>query len=101
MAYSKEGNHLEGVEKGLQTTLARIDVPTIYASTQAKYQEAIDERNLQKLLLIYNRKSLPDRISGIFGLGTGQYGNLLVRLLKGSKKIELIDALRQVLPNIQ
>ena len=100
-AYSKEGNNLEGVEKGLQTTLARIDVPTIYASTQAKYQEAIDERNLQKLLLIYNRKSLPDRISGIFGLGTGQYGNLLVRLLKGSKKTELIDALRQVLPNIQ
>lgn len=99
-AYSKEGNNLEGVEKGLQTTLARIDVPTIYASTQAKYQEAIDERNLQKLLLIYNRKSLPDRISGIFGLGTGQYGNLLVRLLKGSKKTELIDALRQVLPHI-
>lgn len=100
-AYSKEGNNLEGVEKGLQTTLARIDIPAIYASTEAKYQEAIDERNLQKLLLIYNRKSLPDRISGIFGLGTGQYGNLLVRLLKGSKKTKLIEALRQVLPNIQ
>jgi hypothetical protein len=99
-AYSKEGNNLQGVEKGLSTTLSRIDIPTIYSLTQAKYQEAIDERNLQKLLLIYNRKTLPDRISGIFGLGTGQYGNLLVRLLKGPRKTDLINALKEVLPTI-
>ena len=99
-AYSKESHNRQGVENGLQTTLGRIDIPAIYAATEANYREAIDQRNLQNLLLIYNRKSLPDRISHIFGLGNGQYGKLLVRLLKGSRKGELITALKENLPPI-
>lgn len=99
-AYSKEGHNQVGLESGLQTTLGRIDIPAIYAATVSVYREAIDQRDLQKLLLIYNRKSLPDRISPIFGLGNGQYGKLLIRLLKGSRKDELIAALQQNLPAI-
>jgi hypothetical protein len=99
-AYSKEGNNQKGVDDGLQTTIGRINIPIIYTTTETIYREAIDERDIQKLLLIYNRKSLPDRISGIFGLGNGQYGKLLVRLLKGSRKAELIEALKENLPEI-
>ena len=99
-AYSKEGNNQQGVENGLQTTLGRIDIPALYAKISSIYREAIDQRNLKKLLLIYNRKSLPDRISQIFGLGNGQYGKLLVRLLKASRKEDLITALKQNLPNL-
>jgi len=51
-AYSKEGNNQQGVEDGLLTTLGRIDVAAIFASTEAIYREAIDNRDLQKLLLI-------------------------------------------------
>ena len=99
-AFSKEDHNRLGVENGLQTTLGRIDIPAIYAATEADYRAAIDQRNLQNLLLIYNRKSLPDRISNIFGLGNGQYGKLLVRLLKGSRKDELTAALKENLPII-
>jgi hypothetical protein len=99
-AYSKEGHNQQGLIDGLATTNARINVADIYASTDAKYREAIDERDINKLLLIYNRKSLPDRISGIFGLGNGQYGKLLIRLLKGARKEELVLALKQNLPEI-
>lgn len=99
-AYSKEGQDQQGIENGLNTTLGRIDIPTIYSVTESIYRQAIDQRNLQKMLLIYNRKSLPDRISPIFGLGNSQYGKLLIRLLKGSKKTELIAALKENLPTI-
>ncbi|MCJ8330849.1 MAG: DUF4435 domain-containing protein [Lentisphaeria bacterium] len=99
-AYSKENHNLQGLEDGLKTTLIRIDIPAIYEATESKYRKAIDEKDLQQLLLIYNRKSLLDRISGIFGLENGQYGKLLVRLLKGPKKDELIEALKQILPTI-
>lgn len=99
-AYSKAGHNQQGIENGLQTTLSRIDIPAIYASTNTIYREAIDQRDLQKLLLIYNRKSLPDRISQIFGLGHGQYGKLLIRLLKGSRKEQLVTALKENLPEI-
>jgi hypothetical protein len=99
-AYSKEGHNQQGVENGLRTTLGRIDIPGIYTATEAVYREAIRQRDLQKLLLIYNRKSLPDRISPIFGLGNGEYGKLLIRLFKGSKKDELTVALKENLPTI-
>ncbi|MEZ4885764.1 MAG: AAA family ATPase [Chitinophagales bacterium] len=99
-AYSKESHTQQGIEDGLQTTLGRIDIASIYAETETVYREAINQRDIQKLLLIYNRKSLPDRISSIFGLRNGQYGKLLIRLLKGSRKTELIEALKEKLPII-
>jgi energy-coupling factor transporter ATP-binding protein EcfA2 len=99
-AYSKEANSEQGLADGLTTTLGRIDIPAIYAMTRIKFQDAINERHLNKLLLIYNRKSLTNRISGIFGLGHGQYDKLLVRLIKGSRKEALVQAIKQCLPQI-
>lgn len=100
-AYSKEANNEQGLKDGLTTTLDRIDIALIYEETRVLYQEAIDARNISTLLLLYNRKSLPNRISGIFGLGNGEYGKLLVRLLKGTRKDDLIDALKQYLPDLE
>jgi energy-coupling factor transporter ATP-binding protein EcfA2 len=99
-AYSKESNSEQGLKDGLDTTLSRIDIPTIYETTRATYQDAIDNRNLEQLLLIYNRKSLPNRISSIFGLANGEYGKLLVRLLKGTRQNEIVNALKQFLPEL-
>ena len=100
-AYSKEANTEQGLSDGLTTTLNSININEIYTEARDKFQEAIDERDLNKLLLLYNRKSLPNRLSPIFGLGNGQYGKLLVRLLKGSQKENLINALRGYLPEIE
>ena len=99
-AFSKESNSEQGLTDGLKTTLERIDVSATYEESRVAFQNAIDERNLEKLLLIYNRKSLPNRLSGTFGLAKGEYGKLLVRLLKGSRQAELIAALKQFLPEI-
>ena len=99
-AFSKESNSEQGLNDGLTTTLSRIDINQIYSTTKAEYQTAINDRNLDKLLLIYNRKSLVNRISGIFGLANGEYQKLLVRLLKGSRKDELVSAIKSVLPEI-
>ena len=99
-AYSKESNTKQGLVDGLATTLGRIDISAIYEEARILYQTAIDNRNLEQLLLIYNRKSLPNRISGIFGLAKGEYGKLLVRLLKSTHQIEIVKALKAYLPNL-
>ena len=99
-AFSKESNSEQGLKDGLNTTIGRIDIPATYEETRVAFQKAIDSRDLNQLLLIYNRKSLPDRISGIFGLVNGEYGKLLVRLLKGDKQAEIITSLKQFLPGI-
>jgi Protein of unknown function (DUF4435)/AAA domain, putative AbiEii toxin, Type IV TA system len=99
-AFSKESNNEQGLKDGLKTTLSRIDIQTLYNETKNKYQNAIDTRDLNQLLLIYNRKSLPNRISGIFGLNNGQFPQLLVRLLKGTQKEQLVTAIKHYLPQL-
>jgi energy-coupling factor transporter ATP-binding protein EcfA2 len=100
-AYSKESNNEQGLTDGLNTTINSININEIFTEARNKFQEAIDERDIDKLLLLYNRKSLSNRLSPIFGLGTGQYGKLLVRLLKGAQKENLINALSDYLPEIE
>jgi len=99
-AFSKETNTEQGIVDGLNTTIGRIDIPTTYETSRVLYQSAIDSRDLKQLLLIYNRKSLPNRISPIFGLANGEYGKLLIRLLKGSRQNEIITALKEYLPEL-
>src|SRR5690606_32396387 len=62
-AFSKEANNEPGLIDGLTTTLGRIDIPNIYDQTRARFQNAADSRDLGEPLLIYNRKSVTNRIS--------------------------------------
>ncbi|WP_334125416.1 DUF4435 domain-containing protein [Empedobacter brevis] len=98
-AFSKQAHSIKGLSDALDVTLSRINIEEIYAQCSQLFQKAIDERDYQTLLLIYNRKSLPNRISPIFGLGKGEYEKLLVRLLKGSRKHEIIENIKPYLPN--
>lgn len=98
-AYSKKGNTKEALKEAINETLSRINVDKIYGNCEQLFKSAMEERNLDKILLLYNRKSLPNRISSIFGLGKNEYERLLIRLLRGSKKDEIVDALKLYLPN--
>jgi energy-coupling factor transporter ATP-binding protein EcfA2 len=99
-AYSKKRNNKQGLIDALAETNSRINIDEIYQQCDTLFKTAIDNRDLERLLLIYNRKSLPNRISGIFGLGKGEYEKLMLRLLRGSKTVEITNALKQYLPNI-
>lgn len=99
-SYSKEANSIQGLENGLTTTLSRIDIAAIYNESKSIFDSAINDRCLESLLLNYNRKSLHNRISNIFGLANGEYEKLLVRLMKGEKQDEILGAFEQYLPNL-
>lgn len=98
-AFSKKDHSVAALKLALEETLSRINIEEIYESSRVMFQDAIDSRNYAKILLIYNRKSLPTRISGIFGLAKGEYEKLLVRLMKGDKQEEIIRSLKTYLPS--
>jgi len=98
-AFSKKYHTVEALKLALDETLSRINIDEIYEISRAMFQDAIDSRDYAKILLIYNRKSLPTRISGIFGLAKGEYEKLLVRLMKGDKQEEIVSALKTYLPS--
>ncbi|GDY14578.1 hypothetical protein LBMAG53_34560 [Planctomycetota bacterium] len=100
-AFSKSSNDKHGLESGLRVTMGRIDVNVIHDECKKAFDDAIASKNLDMLLRIYNRKKLPERISGILGLANGEYKKLLVRLMKGPKQDEVISALQTYLPSLQ
>ncbi|RPI06741.1 MAG: DUF4435 domain-containing protein [Ignavibacteriae bacterium] len=98
--YSKDSDTEKGLKDGLDKVIASLDTSKIYSANKAIYQQAISERSLEKILLLYNRKNLPKRIAAYFGLKEGEYINLILRLLKGDKKKEIIGAIKLFTPTI-
>lgn len=99
-AFSKSSNDKPGLTNGLNITLGRIDVDVIYNECKHEFDNAIASNSLDELLRVYNRKSLPARISGILGLANGEYKKLLVRLMKGPKRQAVVAALQIYLPTL-
>ncbi len=99
-AFSKSSNDKQGLTSGLGVTLGRIDVDVIYGECKSEFDKAIASNSLDELLRVYNRKSLPARISGILGLANGEYKTLLVRLMKGPKRQAVTTALQKYLPTL-
>jgi len=99
-AFSKSSNDKAGLSSALGVTVGRIDVNVIYNECKVEFDKAIAANSLDELLRVYNRKSLPTRISGLLGLANGEYKKLLVRLMKGPKRQDLVAALQKYLPTL-
>jgi hypothetical protein len=99
-AFSKSSNDKAGLSNGLGVTLGRIAVDGIYNECKDEFEKAIASNSLDELLRVYNRKSLPTRISGLLGLANGEYKRLLVRLMKGPKRQAMVTALQKYLPTL-
>src|SRR5699024_3072912 len=100
-AYSKTENSIQELEGGLAKTHSRIDINSIVQDSERVFERAISSRSLDEILLHYNRKSLHNRVSGIFELANGGYEKLFIRLLKGDKQGEILQALERYLPTIE
>ena len=95
------GNELQDLKNALTTTVSQIDVDAIYNTNKAMIDSVLSTGDYQKLLFIYNRKSLASRVSNIFGLaGSNKYPDFVLKLLKTNKRESILAALRAVMPNL-
>lgn len=95
------GNSLQDLKNSLTTTVGKINVDSIYATNKAMIDTILSTKDYQKLLFIYNRKSLAQRVSPILGLGgTNKYPDFVLKLLKTNKREAILAALRNVMPNL-
>lgn len=94
-----KGNELQDLKDGINSTVKKIDVDNIYAKYNNEINEILKNRDYNRLLRIYNRKSLSERVSSIFGLANKTYPVLVLNLLKTVKRKEIIAALKKELPN--
>ena len=97
-SYTKNDHTEKGLNDGFAKLLAEIDIAKLYIESRKLYTDAIASGKLEEALKLYNRKSLHKRIAPIFGLAGNDYINLVLRMLKSSKKNEIIAALKSYTP---
>lgn len=84
----------DAIEKNIRS----IDYDGLYSDVLLKTEKILQDKDYNALLKIYNRKGLLRQISKFFKVT--DYPDLVLRLLKTDKKKEIVDALKQHLPNI-
>lgn len=91
----------ENINTALQNLVTNIDVNRIYSDTYGSYDSVLQNKDYEKLLALYNRKTLSSQISSILGLANGSLPETVVRLAKRECKESITAALKPYFGNFQ
>lgn len=97
--FTSKGLNNTDIQKDLDVLLERIDVDGIYTQTESRISNIITNRDYKESLKIFNNKGLCQQVSGVIGLKKN-YPQVVLDLLKGEKRGEIIKVLQEYLPNI-
>ncbi len=87
------------LKSALQSLASNIDVDAIYSQTLSEFNAVIFSKDFEKLLSLYNRKSLSSQVSGALGLKNGGLPETVVRLAKADCQDEIKTALKKYFGN--
>lgn len=71
----------------------------IYNQVKSKISDIIDQKDYKSMIQVYNNKGLSKQISGLIGVKK-PHPQVILDLLKGDKRQEIITAIKEYLPNI-
>lgn len=90
----------ESALSGALNALAQgVDVKQLYSTFTDSFSEMIANRDYEKLLSTYNRKSLANQASGALGLKNGELPELILRLARGDCRDDIRTALKKYFGN--
>lgn len=98
--FQKNGYGIEALKSQYESYVKSIDIDKMYKSVEEKVNKIVADQDLDNLLMVYNRKSLHERVSGSFNLSKNEYPKLVLRLLKTDKKGIIVNALKKHMPKI-
>lgn len=99
LSISSKGNKGEDIQNDLNNHISEIDVNAIFVQTETNISDIIAERDYKKMLNVFNHKGMCQRVTGIIGLKK-KYPQVVLDLIKGEKRDEIISALLGYLPKI-
>lgn len=97
--FSSKGNKSEDIQNDLNNHLSEIDVNTIFVQIDTNISDIITERDYEKMLKVFNHKGMCQRVTGIIGLKK-RYPQVILDLIKGEKRDDIINALLEYMPKI-
>lgn len=92
---------VENIKNAISQLVASIDVEKIYTNNLNLYKDILQKKDLKLALKYYTNKGLLPSVSKFFNLHGNGYADLILRLIKTDKSKEIIDALKEYLPEIK
>lgn len=89
------------ISASLQKLIAEIDVNQLYSDTYTLYSGVLQNKDYEKLLTLYNRKSLSSQVSKSLGLANGSLPETVIRLARMDCKESILNALKPYFGNFQ
>ena len=96
--YSK-GTNAQELQKDLETMVSNIGVNETVTKVETQISNIINNRDYKALILLYNNKGLCAQVGGKLGYKK-TYRNIILDLLQGEKRPEIVTALKGYLPVI-
>lgn len=85
---------LVAVKSSYSNLVAQIDVDALYSQFTSEIGTIIATNDYKALLGAYNRKSLSAQVSCALGLQSGELPELVLRLVKGAEKANIIQRIK-------
>lgn len=99
-SFNESVRNLDGIRGELEKTVGSINLDEIYQSNSNLFDKIVENVDFADALKYFNRKSLPRQISSQFNLKSGEYENIVLRLMKTEKKTSIVEALSSFTPTI-
>lgn len=90
---------IDGINQALSNLMKNIDVKETYELVENEFSEILNTSDYERLLAVYNRKSLLETVGSGLGLKSKQYAPLVTRLANGELNSEISAALKKYLGN--
>ena len=97
--FSSEGQSETDIQSDVDNLFSGIDVNAIYNRAKTCVSDIISNKDYKSLIKFYNNKGLCKQISSRIGFKKS-YPQIILDLLQGEKRQEIISALKEYLPNI-
>lgn len=89
----------EEAKSTLDEAMKNIDFSSVQHEKEKVFQDVL-QKSYRDVIRVFNEKNIINGIDEIFELKKGGYRSLVLRLLKGEKRKDIVDALSSYMPPI-
>lgn len=97
--FSSEGQSEADIQSDVNNLLSGIDIHEIYNRAKTCISDILSKKDYDSLIKMYNNKGLCKQVSGLIGFKK-PYPQIILDLIKGEKRHEIITALKEYLPKV-
>lgn len=97
--FSTGGQSEKEIQSDVNNLFSKINVHIIYSQAEKTISDIIAKKDYKSMIKLFNNKGLCKQVSGQIGFKKS-YPQIILDLLKGDKRQEIITALKEYLPQI-